>query len=101
MAIGFPQNTYEQQRKLSMNTKKYSLAKQLQSLEVRLEETVVNTAKGDTNTQESLVEMIANYVIRFFTEKIFDKKTLSLNTATEVRMEYSAIKKDFEYCIIG
>jgi hypothetical protein len=101
IGMGFPQNTYEQQRALTKNTKKMALVDEFKTLEVTLEASVINAAQEDTKTQESLVQMVADYVIRFFTEKIFDKKSMSVNTVREVRAECVAIKKDFEFCIIG
>lgn len=101
MAMGFPQSTIEQQQSLTKSTNKYEFVSQLQTLEKTIKETVESVTQEDTSTQESFVEMITDYVIHFFTDKIFEKKAIAIDTIKELKIEYVAIKKDFEFCFIG
>ncbi len=98
MAMGFPQNTCEQQRILSKNAKE--LAKPYQ---VSIDMPSLNTLESDINTQKSFVEIIANYVVSFFADNFFYKKLIAINIDTKVnlRIEYLAIKQDFEYFLVG
>lgn len=99
--MGFPQSTIEQRQTLTKSTNKIEFVSQLQTLENKIKETVENVTKEDTSTQESFVEMITDYVIHFFTNKIFDKKAIAVGSIKELKVEYVAIKKDFEFCFIG
>lgn len=99
--MGFPQSTIEQRQTLTKSTNKNEFARQLQTLEDKIKETVKSVTKADTSTQESFMEMITDYVIQFFTNKIFDKKTIAEVLIKELKVEYVAIKKDFEFCFIG
>jgi hypothetical protein len=101
MAMGFPQTTIEQQQALTKSNKRYEFVSQIQTLENKIKETVVSVTQQDTSMQESFVEMITDYVIHFFTDKIFDKKTIAVETIKGLKVEYVAIKKDFEFCFIG
>lgn len=99
MAMGFPHNTYEQQRTLSKNIKQKNLVNELEkSIKVNLES--ISIVKEDTNAQ-SFVEMLTNYVVEFFTEKIFGKKLAECEILKEAKGECIAIKQDFEYYLIG
>jgi hypothetical protein len=90
MAMGFPHNTYEQQRTLSKNIKKKSLVNELEkSLEVNIESIAI--AKEDTYVK-SFVEMIADYLVEFFKEKIFGKRIGELKILKEAKVVYLAIK---------
>lgn len=100
MAMGFPHNTYEQQRTLCKNIKQKNLVNELEkSIKVNLES--ITIVKEDTDVQESFVEMLTNYVVEFFTEKIFGKKLAACNVLKEAKVECVAIKQDFEYYLIG
>ena len=100
MAMGFPHNTYEQQRILSKNIKQKNLVNELEnSIKVNLESIAI--VKEDTNVQESFVEILANYVLEFFTEKLFGKSVVDCKTLKETKSECVAIKQDFEYYLIG
>lgn len=99
MAMGFPQNTYEQQRTLSKNIKQKNLVNELEkSIKVNLES--ITIVKEDTNAQ-SFVEMLTNYVVEFFTEKIFGKSVVDCKILKETKNECFALKQDFEYYLIG
>jgi len=99
MAMGFPHNTYEQQRTLSKNIKKKSLVNELEkSLKVNIESIAI--VKEDTYVK-SFVEMLTDYVVEFFTEKIFVKRLSELKILKEAKVEYLVIKQDFYYFLIG
>ncbi|MDZ7934001.1 MAG: hypothetical protein U5M51_03310 [Emticicia sp.] len=99
MAMGFPHNTYEQQRTLSKNIKQKNLVNELEkSIKVNLEN--ISIEKENTNAQ-SFVEMLTNYVVEFFTEKLFSKSIAEYDVLKEAKGECVAIKKDFEYYLIG
>ncbi len=99
MAMGFPHNTYEQQRTLSKNTKQKNLVNELEkSIKVNLES--ISIVKEDTNAQ-SFVEMLTNYVVEFFTEKIFGKSIAKCEVLKEAKGECIAIKQDFEYYLVA
>lgn len=99
MAMGFPHNTLEQQRTLNKNIKKKSLVNELEkSIKVNIESIVI--VKEDTNVQ-SFIEMITDYVVEFFTEKIFGKRLAEFKILKEAKVEYLAIKQDFEYYLMG
>lgn len=99
MAMGFPHNTYEQQRTLSKNIKQKTLVNELEkSIKVNLES--ISIVKEDTNAQ-SFVEMLTNYVVEFFTEKIFGKKLAECEILKEAKGECIAIKQDFEYYLVA
>jgi hypothetical protein len=99
MAMGFPHNTYEQQRTLSKNIKKKSLVNELEkSLKVNIES--IALVNEDTYVK-SFVEMITDYVVEFFTEKIFVKRLSELKILKEAKVEYLVIKQDFYYFLIG
>lgn len=99
MAMGFPHNTYEQQRTLSKNVKQKNLVNELEkSIKVNLES--ISIVKEDTNAQ-SFVEMLTNYVVEFFTEKIFGKSIAKCEVLKEAKGECIAIKQDFEYYLVA
>lgn len=99
MAMGFPQNTYEQQRTLSKNIKQKNLVNELgNSIKVNLES--ITSVEEDTNVQ-SFVEMLTNYVVEFFTEKILGKKLAKCEILKEAKRECIAIKQDFEYNLVA
>lgn len=99
MAMGFPQNTYEQQRTLSKNIKQKNLVNELEkSIKVNLESMAI--VKEDTNVQ-SFVEMLTDYMVEFFTEKLFGKSMAECEILKESKAECIAIKQDFEYYLIG
>ena len=99
MAMGFPHNTFEQQRTLNKNIKKKSLVNELEkSIKVNIESIAI--VKEDTNVQ-SIIEMITDYVVEFFTEKIFGKRLAEFKILKEAKVEYLAIKQDFEYYLMG
>jgi len=100
MAMGFPHNTYEQQRTLSKNIKQKNIVNELESsIKVNLEN--ITSIKEDTNIQESFVEMLTNYVVEFFTEKLFGKSVAKCEILKETKNECLAIKQEFEYYLIG
>ena len=45
--------------------------------------------------------MITDYVVEFFTEKIFGKRLAEFKILKEAKVEYLAIKQDFEYYLMG
>lgn len=99
MAMGFPHNTYEQQRTLSKNIKQKNLVNQLEkSIKVNLEN--ITIVKEDTNVQ-SFVEMLTNYVVEFFTERLFSKSIAECDVLKETKVECMAIKQDFEYYLVA
>jgi hypothetical protein len=99
MAMCFPHNTFEQQRTLNKNIKKKSLVNELEkSIKVNIESIAI--IEEDTNVQ-SFVEMLADYVVEFFTEKMFGKRLAECKILKEAKVERVAIKQDFEYYLIG
>jgi len=99
MAMGFPHNTFEQQRTLNKNIKKKSLVNELEkSLKANIES--ISIVKEDTNVQ-SFMEMLTNYVVAFFTEKIFGKRFADCKILKEVKVEWVVIKQNFECYLIG
>lgn len=99
MAMGFPQNTYEQQRTLSKNIKQKNLVNELEnSIKVNLES--ITSVKEDTNVQ-SFVEILTNYVVEFFTEKILGKKLAECEILKETKNECLAIKQEFDYYFVA
>nr|WP_299419159.1 hypothetical protein [uncultured Emticicia sp.] len=99
MAMGFPHNTFEQQRTLNKNIKKKSLVNELEkSLKANIES--ISIVKEDTNVQ-SFMEMLTNYVVAFFTEKIFGKRLAECKILKEVKVEWVVIKQNFECYLIG
>lgn len=102
MAMGFPQNTYSQQRSLSKNLRKVELKTPLQTLEVGLKDTLKQLNNKEKSTQKSFVEMVVNYVVHFFAEKVFEQKSISIKCFDKHELDCVAIKKDFEYyCLVG
>lgn len=101
MAMGFPQNTYSQQRDLSKNSKKIKFKTPIQTLEVGIKDTLENLKVAEKSTKKSFVEMVVSYVVHFFAEKVFEQKSVSMKCFDKQEIEYVAIKKDFEYCLIG
>ena len=90
MAMGFPHNTFEQQRTLNKNIKKKSLVNELEkSLKVNIES--IALVKEDTYVK-SFVEMLTDYVVEFFTEKIFVKRLSELKILKEAKVVYLANK---------
>jgi hypothetical protein len=101
MAMGFPQNTYSQQRALSKGSKGI-LKTPLQTLEVGIKDTLEQLKNNEENTQKSFVEMVVNYVVHFFAEKVFEQKSISVKCFNKHELDCVAIKKDFEYyCLVG
>lgn len=99
MAMGFPHNTFEQQRTLNKNIKEKSLVNELEkSIKVNYESIAI--VKEDTNVQ-SFVEMLTDFVVEFFTEKIFGKKLAKCEVLKEAKGECVAIKQDFEYYLVA
>ncbi|MER0440533.1 hypothetical protein [Emticicia sp. W12TSBA100-4] len=99
MAMGFPQNTYEQQRTLSKNIKQKNLVNELEkSIKVNLES--ITSVKEDTNVQ-SFVEMLTNYVVEFFSERLFGKSVAKCEILKETKNECLAIKQEFEYYFVA
>ena len=101
MAMGFPQNMYEQQHILSKNTKKIEFNASLQSLEASIKNSLEQVQNEDERTQKSFVELVVNYVVRFFAEKVFEQKSVAIKSFDRHELDYVAVKKDFEYCLIG
>ena len=101
MAMGFPQNTYSQQRALNNSSQTIALKTPLQTLEVRLKDTLGNLEKSEGSTQKSFVEMVVNYVVHFFAEKIIERKSISIKCFDRHKLDYVAVKNDFEYYLIG
>lgn len=100
--MGFPQNTYSHQRTLNKNSKKIEIKTPLQKLEVGIKDTLANLKEEEESTQKSFVEIMVNYVVHFFAEKIFEQKTLSVKCFDKHELDCVAIKKDFEYyCLVG
>jgi hypothetical protein len=97
MAMGFPQNTYSQQRALNKSSKKIEIKTSLQKIEVGIKDTLANLKKEEESTQKSFVEMVVNYVVHFFAEKVFEQKTVSIKCFNKHELNCIAIKKDFEY----
>jgi hypothetical protein len=101
MAMGFPQNTYSQQRALSKNSKKIEFKTPIQTLEVGIKDTLESLKTAEESTKKSFVEMVVSYVVRFFAEKVFEQKSVSMKCFDKHEIAYVAIKKDFEYCLVG
>ncbi len=101
MAMGFPQSTYSQQRALSKNVKKENLATPIQTLEANFKSTLAKFDNTEENTKKSFVEMVVNYVVHFFAEKVVEQKVVNIKCFDKHALDYVAIKKDFEYQIIG
>lgn len=101
MAMGFPQNTYSQQRALNKSSRTIATKTPLQTLEVGLKDTLENLKKSEENTQKSFVEMVVNYVVHFFTEKMLERKTVAIKCFDRHELECVAVKNDFEYYLIG
>lgn len=102
MAMGFPQNTYSQQRALSKSSKKIEFKTPLQTLEVDIKDTLEEFKNNEESTQKSFVEMVVNYVVHFFAEKVFEQKSVSVKCFDKHELDCVAIKKDFEYyCLVG
>lgn len=99
MAMGYPQNTYEQQRTLTKSSKKTELVNQIQTLENCIKEKVKNNE--EVKAQFSFVEMVTNFVIQFFTKNILQKEIATIKHSKDMNVEYLAVKKEFEFCIIG
>ena len=100
MAMGFPQNTYSQQRALNKASKKAEFKIPLQTLEVGFNDTLNQLKKDEESTQQSFVGMIVNYVVHFFAKKVFEQKTVGIKCFDKHDLDCVAIKKDFEYCLI-
>ena len=101
MAMGFPQNTYKQQRILNKNAKKTELSSSLQTLEVGIKNSLEQLENEQESTQKSFVELVVNYVVRFFAEKVFEQKSVTFKPFDKHELNCVAIKKDFDYCLIG
>ncbi|WP_041693542.1 hypothetical protein [Emticicia oligotrophica] len=100
MAMGFPHNTYKQQRTLSKNIQQKNIVSEIEnSLKVNFGE--LSMVKEDTNVQESLVEMFTNFVVDFFTKTLFGTNVCKVNTTKEIQAERIAVKQDFEYCLVA
>lgn len=98
MAMGFPQNTYQQQRDLSKNLKSKILVTQLES---SIEANIQDIVAEDTDSHLSIIETLANYVVAFFTEKLLNEKVNAINIVEETKSVCVAIKKDFEYNLVA
>ena len=99
MAMGFPHNTFEQQRTLNKNIKKKSLVNEFEkSITVNIER--ISIVKEDTNVQ-SFMEMLTNYVVAFFSEKIFGNRMAECKILKEAKVECVVIKQDFEHSLLG
>ena len=101
MAMGFPQNTYSQQRALNKNLHTIAFKTPLQTLEVGLKDTLENIKKSDGSTQKSFVEMVVNYVVHFFAEKIIEQKSIFTKYFDGHKLDCVTVKNEFEYCSIG
>lgn len=102
MAMGFPHNSYTQQKSLTSSIKKATPKTPMQVIEVKITDTFEQLNDVEADMPNSLVEMMVNYVVDFFSEKIFDHKTvISTENLEKCRMECVAVKKDFEYYLIG
>lgn len=98
MAMGFPQNTYEQQRALSRNIKSQTLVKHLES---SIEANIQSIVTEDSGNQLSIIETLANYMVELFTEKLLNEKVNAINVVKETKGLCVAIKKDFEYNLVA
>jgi hypothetical protein len=102
MAMGFPNNSYSQQKALYKNSKKVALKTPLQTIEVEIKDTFQQLKNEQENIQKSFVEMVVNYVIHFFGEKVFEQKTSVSNDGfNKISVESVAVRKDFVYYLIG
>ena len=99
--MGFPQNTYSQQRALSKSSNRVALKTPIQTLELGIKDTLENLKTTEESTKKSFVEMVVNYVIHFFAEKVFEKKSVSVKCFDGHELNSVAIKQDFEYHLIG
>jgi hypothetical protein len=98
IAMGFPHNTCEQQRILSKNIKQKSLINKLEkSIKVNVER--ISSVKEDTSVK-SFVEMLTDYLVKFFTEKILGKRLTEFKIMQEAKVEYLVLKQDFEFYLI-
>lgn len=97
MAMGFPQSTYSQQRALNKSSKKIEIKTSLQKIEVGIKDTLANLKEEEESTQKSFIEMVVNYVVHFFAEKVFEQKTVSIKSFEKHELASLAIKKEFEY----
>lgn len=95
--MGFPQNTYSQQRALNKSSKKNEIKTSLQNIEVGIKDTLANLKEEEESSQKSFVEMVVNYVVHFFAEKVFEQITISIQYSDKHALDCVAIKKDFEY----
>ncbi len=98
MAMGFPQNTHEQQRALTKNIKSETLVKHLES---SIEANIQDIVAEDTDSHLSIIETLVNYVVAFFTEKLLNEKVNAINVIEETKGVCVAIKKDFEYNLVA
>ena len=97
VAMGFPQNTYQQQRALSKQLKSKTLVKYLEtSLKTNIQSVVVEDEK-----HVSIIELLANYVVELFTEKLINKKVNAFKKIVEANEVRVAVRKDFEYHLAG
>ncbi len=101
MALSFPRSAYGQQRILTHVAEKTTAHSETQSLNSSLIKAASISTEEETG-QQSFIQMAANYVIRLFTESIFQRKIVAIvNTFEKEHFECFAIKQDFEYQFIG
>jgi len=100
MGMGFPQNTYTQQRTISKTEKKSVISLPVQIVETSIENDLESKLEVNSS-QRSVVEMLANYIVSLFTEKLFQNKALAIETFQKSSLECFAIKNDCDYQFIG
>jgi hypothetical protein len=102
MAMGFPNNSYSQQKALYKNSNRVAFKTPLQTIEVGFTNTLEQLKNNEESTRKSLVEMVVNYVVILFAEKVFEQKaSVGIKNFDKCQLESVAIKKDFEYHLIG
>lgn len=99
MALGFPHNTYNQQRRLTQPTAKTASLKEAQVLNTSL--VTLESNSEEVSTQASFLEMLADYLINLFKESISHSRSMAMNGFQKTQCEYFAIKYDFEYQLVG
>lgn len=99
MAMGFPQNTYMQQRALTKN-QKITVIKNISEVQTKL---VSELSEVSIEQDFSLVEMISDFIVKLFCREISSAKEIALK-AKEAKLhhfDFVAIKQDFDYSVIG
>lgn len=99
MAMGFPQNTYMQQRALTKN-QKITAIKNITEVQTKL---VSEVSEVSIEQDFSLVEMISDFIVKLFFREISSAKEVALKAkeAKLTHFDFVAIKQDFEYSVIG